>query len=74
MRPAQAKLEELVRFGEKRLVRARARQTFADREFADARAALLGATSRLVDWIEANPDPQFPLPLAAAPEPTGGNQ
>ena len=72
--PERLKLTELVRFSEKRLRRATERQSAAVSEFGDARTALQRAPANLADWIDANPDPQLPLPLAAASKPTGEHQ
>jgi hypothetical protein len=65
--PERARLEALVGFSRKRVSRSIARHVSAAQECAAATSALHAATARLDEWIAANPDPQLPLPLSAAP-------
>jgi hypothetical protein len=72
--PGRAQLEAGAVFAEKRLARALVKARAAKVELDEANGALGIAIERLTDWIAANPDPQLPLPLTAAPELHGDHQ
>lgn len=72
--PERAKLEAAAVFAEKRLARAIVKARSAKAELTDADGGLATAVERLTGWLATNPDPQLPLPLAAAREPQGDHQ
>lgn len=59
--PTLESVEELVSCAERRVKRAVERLASAQREVADAAAALTRATEDRAAWIIANPDPQLEM-------------